>query len=130
MKKIIILSTIGIILSLNLGMVQARLGLPEDLRPTHSPTINITTGRSLPGGEVGYGNFILQLIAGSLLYLAGPVAILFIVIGGTSYVISHGKQESMEKAKKTITWAIIGLVVIIFSYSIIQAVIGFVLQAG
>lgn len=126
MKKFIISSAIGIILSLNLGIVQARLELPEELRPTHSPTISISN-RDDPGGEVRYGRFILQLIAGSLLYFAGPVAILFIAIGGTSYIIAHGKQESMEKAKKTITWAIIGLTVIIFSYAIIRAVISNIL---
>ena len=126
LKKIFLLSIL-IAAQLNIGINQsfARLGLPEDLRPTNAPTITIANGN-----EASYGNFILQLIAGSLLYLAGPLAILFIVWGGSTYISSHGKQEVMEKAKKTITYAIIGLLAVVFSYIIIQAVIRFALQAS
>ncbi len=142
MKKIIIASIISIIFGFigsQISLVQAasadqsgllgRLSLPEELRPKNSPTVNIIAGKDT-NAEVSYGNFILQLIAGSLLYLAAPTAIFFIVWGGSSYISSRGKQEAMDKAKKTITFAIIGLLFIIFSYIIVQAIVGFVLQSG
>lgn len=116
-------------MALIVGQAQARLGLPEELRPDNAPTIKIEN-KDKPGNEADYGNFILQLLAGSLLYLAGPLAILFIAFGGSSYITAHGKQEQMEKAKKTIMYAIIGLLVVVFSYIIIQAVIGFAIKAG
>lgn len=123
MKKLffLLIVTIAIIT----GQVQARLGLPEDLRPEHAPS----TPGIIGSNEADYGNFILHLLAGSLLYLTGPIAIFFIAFGGLRYIISHGKQEEMEKAKKTITYAIVGLLVVIFSYVIIQTVISFVTGA-
>lgn len=68
------------------------------------------------------GSFLLQVIQ-ILLLLSAVVAILFIVIGGFMYMTSSGNQEQADKGKKMITNAIIGLIVIILSYTIISIVI-------
>jgi len=97
-----------------------------DLRPGYA--VNIDTSKSTNRAAVG--NTILQLIAGSLIYAAGPLAVLMIAIGGFRYVISHGDQTQMEGAKKTITMAIIGLLIIIVSYVIVSNVISISQSAG
>ena len=48
-----------------------------------------------------------------LLGLASVVAAIFIVLGAFSYLTAYGDKTKVEKGKKTITWAIIGLVLII-----------------
>ena len=63
-----------------------------------------------------------------LLYFAGAVAVVFLVIGGYQYVTSRGNEEAMEKAKKTITAAIIGIVIIIMAFAIVQIVNTFLTQ--
>ena len=45
-------------------------------------------------------------------YFAASVAVLMIVISGFRYVSSGGKEEVQQKAKKSITWAVIGLMLI------------------
>jgi hypothetical protein len=53
-----------------------------------------------------------------------------LAIGGFRYVISHGDQTQMEAAKKNITWAIIGLLVILVSWIIVSNVIKVVTQTA
>lgn len=92
----------------------AQVEINENLKPQFSPSIQSTSGdRTAPV------NIVLQLIAGSLIYAAGPIAVLMIALGGLQYVTSHGDQNAMEGAKKTIMWAVIGLVVIILSFAIV-----------
>jgi hypothetical protein len=96
----------------------AAVQIVDDLKPGYAAEIPLAVGnRAAPI------NVILQLIAGSLIYAAGPAAVLMIAIGGFRYVVSHGDTTQMEGAKKTIMWAIIGLLVIIVSYAIVTNII-------
>lgn len=107
--------------------VFARVDLPTDLRPEYSPYVNLD--KSAPNAnEADYATFFLQLIAGGLLYLAAPVAVLVIAISGLRYVTAHGKQETLDGAKKTLVWAIVGLIVIILSFAIVRLIITTVFQ--
>lgn len=98
----------------------AQVEINPDLKPQYAVSITPTNAKEAPWAAI---NIILQLIVGSLIYAAGPVAVLMLAIGGVRYVISHGDQNQMEEAKKTIKWAIIGLLVIMVSYLIVQNVI-------
>lgn len=69
----------------------------------------------------------LQVLFGEvstlLVYLVGAVAVIFIIIGGLRYVTSNGNEKSVEAAKNTLLYAVIGLVVAIASYAIVQFVL-------
>lgn len=56
-------------------------------------------------------NSFLALVAGNLSGLVASLAVIFIVVGGIMYMISAGDQNMIERAKKIITAAIIGLVI-------------------
>lgn len=45
------------------------------------------------------------------LYFAGGLAVLFIILGAYQYLTAFGSEEKANKGKSTLTWAIIGLVV-------------------
>ena len=103
----------------------AQVPLDPRYKPEYAVDITPESGSNVP---VSTANIILQLIAGSLIYAAGPIAVFMLAIGGLRYTISHGDQNQMEGAKKTITWAIIGLVVIIVSFAIVQSIITIIPQ--
>jgi TRAP-type C4-dicarboxylate transport system permease small subunit len=46
-----------------------------------------------------------------------------IIIGGFRYIVSGGDQTSVTAAKNTIMYAIIGLVVVLFSQVIVRFVL-------
>ena len=58
-----------------------------------------------------------------LLFLAGAVAVIVLIIGGIRYVISSGDSGQVQSAKNTILYAVVGLVVVIMAYAIVNFVI-------
>ena len=58
--------------------------------------------------------------------LAGAVAVIFIIIGAYGYLTAFGNEEKATKAKTTITWAIIGIVVIVLAEVIVTIVWQFI----
>lgn len=65
----------------------------------------------------------IDTIVGVVFSIAGALAFLFIVIGGLRYILSRGNPEGIAKAKNTILYALIGLLVTITSYGIISFVL-------
>lgn len=61
---------------------------------------------------------LLQLTFG----IAGALTVLFLVWGGFKYVTSQGEPDRIAKAKDTILYSVIGLVVTIASYGIVAYV--------
>jgi hypothetical protein len=55
-----------------------------------------------------------------LLPIAGTIFILMFIIGGILYMTSAGNDKRAETAKKTLTYAIFGLVILILSYTIVS----------
>ena len=66
---------------------------------------------------------IIQTIVRILLFLIGAVSVIMIIIGGFRYVISQGDSGAVTSAKNTILYAVIGLIVAIFAWAIIDFVI-------
>lgn len=62
---------------------------------------------------------VLRVVFG----VAGGVAMIMIVIGGFKYITSLGNAQNVAKAKDTILYAVIGLVVVILAYAIVTFVI-------
>jgi hypothetical protein len=56
--------------------------------------------------------------------LIGGLATLFLLIGSVRYVTSNGDQGQMAQAKNTILYAIIGIVVSLSGFAIVQFVVG------
>ena len=58
-----------------------------------------------------------------MLFLAGAVAVIVIIIGGIRYVMSSGDAGQVQSAKNTILYAVIGLIVVIMAYAIVNFVV-------
>lgn len=48
------------------------------------------------------------------------VAVIFILIGGINYMTSAGDASKLQKAKSTILYAVIGLVICVLSFAIVN----------
>jgi hypothetical protein len=64
-----------------------------------------------------------------LFVLIGIAAVVVIIIAGFRMVLASGNEDELTKAKKAITWAIIGLIVSLMSFSIV-AIIQRLIQVG
>lgn len=56
------------------------------------------------------------------LTFAGIIALILIIVGGIKYITSGGDAKAADGAKKTITWSLIGLVVIIMSFAVLNII--------
>ena len=63
----------------------------------------------------------LNVIAAGFV-IAGFVAVFFIIKGGFSYMTSGGDPNGISAAKKSITNAIVGLIICIFAAAIVTAI--------
>jgi hypothetical protein len=80
-----------------------------------------------PFGESGIaGTSDVQKLGTSviniLLYVSGGLAVLFIILGGYQYITSGAAPENAKKGKKTLVYAVIGLILVVLSFTIVQVV--------
>ncbi|SRR6266496_4109826 len=62
-------------------------------------------------------------ILNTLTFITGAISALMIVIGGLRYTLSGGDQGSISSAKNTILYAVIGLVLSLTSFAIVNFVL-------
>lgn len=55
--------------------------------------------------------------------VVGVIAVIFIIIGGINYTTSQGDPVKVKKAKDTILYGIIGLIVSLLAFAIVQFVL-------
>lgn len=67
---------------------------------------------------------IFRTITNVLLFILGAVSVIMIIIGGLRYVISGGNSTNVTAAKNTILYAIVGVIIALLSYAIINFVLG------
>jgi hypothetical protein len=70
----------------------------------------------------GPNSFWTRLI-NTMIFVVGAVAVLMIVVGGLRYVLSGGDASSTKSARDTILYSIIGVVIAIMAYAIVNFVV-------
>jgi len=73
-------------------------------------------------------NTLFSNIFGFLTIVAGLAFLIYFIIGGLNWITAGGNTDKVEKAKKTMTDAAIGLIIITITYaiaSIVGSVLGF-----
>lgn len=103
------------------GVVSAATGNPifdESCKATP------TSALCQPQTEKLFGpDSIWTSIINTLIFVIGAVAVLMIVIGGLRYTLSAGDAGSTKGAKDTVLYAVIGLVIAVAAYAIVNFVL-------
>lgn len=74
-------------------------------------------------GDGGQGG-IFRTITNVLLFLIGAISVIMLIVGGIRYVVSGGDSTAVQNAKNTILYAIVGVVVAILAFAVVNFVIG------
>lgn len=125
-KKLIVTICLTLLLVFSLSLVAQAYQIPDEYKPAN----------------IGYGEdyfektqtatatiTVLQIIAAALLYFAAPIAVIMITIAAFQMTTGGADSEKLEQAKKHLTWTVLGLLVIILSYTIVKLTITFVTKA-
>ncbi|MDR0887276.1 MAG: pilin [Candidatus Nomurabacteria bacterium] len=73
---------------------------------------------------------IIGNVSNILFFVIGLIAVIILVYGGIQYIISEGNASKIERAKTTITWAIVGLIISIVSWAIVHFIVLNVVNGG
>ncbi len=76
----------------------------------------------MPSELVGV-NGVFTKITNTVLYAVGIISVIMLIYGGLRYVVSGGDSKKVTDAKNTIMYAIIGLIISILAYAIVNFVI-------
>lgn len=57
-----------------------------------------------------------------LLFFAGIIAVFMVIIAGIRFITSGGDPKTVDSAKKTLTYAILGLLIVFFSFFILRII--------
>ncbi len=86
----------------------------------------VSAGADCAQGNLSQTSLTKQVgtITNILIYAIGIIAVIMVVIGGLRYVVSGGDPKGTASAKDTIMYAVIGVVVALLAYSLVNFVIG------
>ena len=131
MKK----AVIGFILAICMGLLSPNV-LAVDLG--HDPICDTITdpvaleasGCAAPAeGEASVGQ-VAQNIINVVIAVLGLVAVIFVIVGAVQYMTSQGDPGKAKKARDTIVYAILGVVLAALAYTIVNFVLGTVFSGG
>lgn len=83
-----------------------RIENTKDLNPKFSP-----------GNQPVLGVILTDLL-NIVFYIAVFLAFYYLIWGAFAYLMAQGNKEELGKARARITWAIIGLMIVLLSFSI------------
>lgn len=83
------------------------------------PTTGKCTTTSTGSGDL---NSIIHTVINVLLFIIGTLSVIMIIYAGIRYVISRGKDDEVKGAKNTILYAVVGLVISMIAFAIVQFV--------
>lgn len=89
-----------------------------------SSGVNCAAPTETKGTDLFAQNGLFKKIADTLIFIVGAVAVIMLIIGGLRYVLSAGDAKNVTAAKDTILYAIVGIVVALLSFALINFVVG------
>ena len=69
-------------------------------------------------------NATVTTVINVILWVVGVISVGFIIYGGVKYAMSSGDSSKVKSAKDTLMYAVIGLIVSLLAYAIVNFVIG------
>ena len=85
--------------------------------------VNAAHGTGTPTALFG-SNGIVTTITNTLLFIAGGLAVIMIIIGGLRYVTSGGNSANVTAAKNTVLYAIVGLIIAFLAFAAVNFILG------
>ena len=82
------------------------------------------TGGAASGAGTGdTAQDAIGVIFRSVFIIMGIVAVIFLIIGGVLYATSQGDASKLTKAKNTVIYSLVGLIISIFAFAITSFVL-------
>lgn len=117
-KKLLILA--GLVGSLSLGAMAPQ---PVGAINVFGGCTNNSDSSVCKAKDSDSASGMVKIVINTLLFILGMVAAIMIVIGGIRYTTSMGDSARIKAAKDTILYSVVGLVVAMLAFAIVNFVI-------
>jgi hypothetical protein len=126
-KKPFVVGSLAAISALTISFLSTPYAAAFDL----SMSDGANAARGIDQATSLFGNAgIFTTISNVMLFMVGAISVVMVVVGGLRYVISGGNTTNVGAAKNTILYAIVGLIISLLAYAIINFVIGSFIPGG
>jgi len=125
MKKLLLLFLVALAV-VGVGLMQTQsAGAEEILNEACSGAAGSSTvcKTQVSDNPVSGPGSIINRVTRVVAVAAGAIAVIIIIVSGIRFTTSHGDPQSVNAAKNTLLYAIIGLIVIIAAQAIISYVV-------
>ena len=95
-----------------------RLAISINGTPIEAPT-------EVPTGGVDTGQKIIQIGVTLLFIAAILLALIYLIQGGIQWIVSGGDKQKIDQARLKLTYAVVGLVIVLSAFLIVNVVGGF-----
>ncbi len=130
--KIAVLALIGISSLVGLSFAPSALAAPREASDPCAadlpPTIREANGCESSSKD-DFPETVKNILT-AIISVAGIVAVIFVIIGGVMYMTSAGDTGKLKKAKDTILYALIGLVICVLSFAIVNFTVNSIINSG
>jgi|SRR5690606_21056510 hypothetical protein len=127
MKTVIKRSLLSVLIVPMLALgVSAALQVVVGQSTVNAQTSKITEGIEATGNDDNVNTDLpglITIVVNTLLIIVGAVAVIMLIWGGFKYITSAGDASAVSSAKNTILYAVIGIIVAVLAYAIVNWVI-------
>lgn len=121
-KPIFIIVLLSFLVSVTIALVASSATVLAQDAETACQGIE-AAGGNCGGGDAEVKN-VIQGVIEVLLYIVGVAAVIALIIGGIRYAVSGGDQQAIASAKNTVIYSIVGLIVAVLAYALVNYVFG------
>lgn len=103
--------------------VLSTASLPGSASAQVSEGINTATTSEMKGKSIDGDNGLIKTVVNVLLWTVGILSVIMIIFSGLRYITSAGDASKTKSAQSTLTYSVVGLIVAIMAYAIVNMVI-------
>ena len=102
--------------------VLSTASLPGSASAQVSEGINTATTSEMKGKSIDGDKGLIKTVVNVLLWAVGILSVIMIIFSGFRYITSAGDASKTKSAQSTLTYSVVGLIVAIMAYAIVNMV--------
>lgn len=103
--------------------VLSTTSLPGSASAQVSEGINTATTSEMKGKSIDGKDGLIKTVVNVLLWAVGILSVIMIIFSGFRYITSAGDASKTKSAQSTLIYSVVGLIVAIMAYAIVNMVI-------
>lgn len=119
-SKLIKLSIVALAVAAGFGLASSLPTFADSVCGNSNVSAEVRAAAGCGGDSVASLHDVIGNILYAVIGISGLVAVGFIIYGGGQYITSSGDSAKVQKAKNTILYACIGLVVCVLAFAIVN----------